>query len=505
MLDAIVVGAGPNGLVAAATLARHGWRVLLLEAKERPGGALYSVESTLPGFIHDVGAAFFPFAEYSHALRSLDLAGAGLAWANARRESCHPAPDGSCVSIARDLDATVASFAEDGPAWARLVRWQQAMGDRLVAALLAPLPGLRAALRLGPVNLTRLALAGLRSPAGFARHHFQTEAAQRVIPGLALHVDLGPDDFAGTGVGLVLGLLAASSGFRVPVGGARAITTALLRRFEEAGGELRLGSRVERIIVRDRRAVAVRTSQGDEVAASRAILADVGAPALYLSLLPSSELPARLLRSMRRFRYGWGTFKMDWALGGPVPWSAPEARESAVVHAGDSIADLRAFTLQVRAGQLPANPYLVIGQQSLADPGRAPAGCHTLWAYSHVPSRLSLPWEQVEEEFADRIEKRIEGLAPGFRGLIRARAVFSPQRLEAMDENLVGGDLGGGSAHFDHQLFFRPAFPYFRYRTPIRGLYLCSASTHPGAGVHGACGFNAAVSALHDQRQAPFA
>jgi len=154
---------------------------------------------------------------------------------------------------------------------------------------------------------------------------------------------------------------------------------------------------------------------------------------------------------------------------------------------------------------LPANPYLVIGQQSLADPGRAPAGCHTLWAYSHVPSRLSLPWEQVEEEFADRIEKRIEGLAPGFRGLIRARAVFSPQRLEAMDENLVGGDLGGGSAHFDHQLFFRPAFPYFRYRTPIRGLYLCSASAHPGAGVHGACGFNAAVSALHDQRQARFA
>ena len=148
---------------------------------------------------------------------------------------------------------------------------------------------------------------------------------------------------------------------------------------------------------------------------------------------------------MRRFRYGWGTFKMDWALGGPVPWSATEARESAVVHAGDSVADLRAFTLQVRAGQLPANPYLVIGQQSIADPGRAPAGCHTLWAYSHVPSRLSVPWEQVEQEFADRIEKRIEGLAPGFRGLIRARAVFSPQRLEAMDENPKIHSNGAGA------------------------------------------------------------
>jgi phytoene dehydrogenase-like protein len=205
-------------------------------------------------------------------------------------------------------------------------------------------------------------------------------------------------------------------------------------------------------------------------------------------------------RAMRRFRYGWGTFKMDWALSGPVPWQCAEARESAVIHAGDSIEDLRRFTAEVRDGRLPSNPYLVIGQQSLAEPSRAPAGCHTLWAYTHVPSALENPWEQVQEAFADCIEKRIEGLAPGFRRLIRARAVVSPRQLEAMDENLVGGDLGGGSAHFDHQLFFRPAFPYFRYRTHVRGLYLCSASAHPGAGVHGACGFNAAHMALRDQR-----
>jgi len=189
---------------------------------------------------------------------------------------------------------------------------------------------------------------------------------------------------------------------------------------------------------------------------------------------------------------------MDWALSGPVPWSSSQAREAAVVHAGDSIDDLIAFTREVRAGNLPSNPYLVIGQQSLLDPSRAPPGRQTLWAYSHVPSWVRGEWKTHKERFADRIEQRIEGLAPGFRALIRARAIFAPDDLEAMNENLVGGDLGGGSARFSHQLFFRPVFPYFRYRTPVRGLYLASASAHPGAGVHGACGFNAARMALAD-------
>jgi phytoene dehydrogenase-like protein len=499
MPDAIVIGAGPNGLVAAATLARQGWQVLVLEANNRPGGALYSEEMTLPGYLHDVGAAFFPFAEYSPAFRSLDLPGAGLVWRSARRESSHPAPDGTCPAIAREVDLSIPSFGVDGPAWARLARWQQAMGDRLVNALLAPLPRFGAALRLGPRHLLRLASAGLRSPAGYSHHLFRTEAARRVIPGLALHVDLGPNDFSGAGLGLVLGLLASSSGFRVPAGGARAITQALLRRLEEAGGVVQLNARVTEVIVRQRRARAVRTCQGEEIPAARAILADVGAPTLFLRMLRAAHVPSWLRQSMRRFRYGWGTFKMDWALAGPVPWLSLEARESAVVHAGDSVADLLAFTHQIRAGQLPSNPYLVIGQQSLLDPSRAPPGAHTLWAYSHVPSYPNGGWDKYREAFADRIEQRIEGLAHGFRSLIQARAIHSPADLERMDENLVGGDLGGGSAQFDQQLFFRPAFPYFRYRTPVQGLYLCSASTHPGAGVHGACGFNAAQMALQDR------
>ncbi|MBM4071619.1 MAG: NAD(P)/FAD-dependent oxidoreductase [Planctomycetes bacterium] len=498
MDDAIVIGSGPNGLVAAAVLARQGWRVLVLEASDRPGGALYSLETTLPGFIHDVGAAFFPFAQHSPALRALDLEGVGLEWRQGLIESSHPAPDGTCASIASDIERSAKSFGADGDAWRRLATWQQAMGSRLVDALLAPLPALGAALRLGIGNALGLLQAGMSTAAGFSCRHFRTEAARRVLPGLALHVDLGPDDFSGAGLGLVLALLAAGSGFRVPVGGARAITNALLRRIEEHGGRVRLGSRVRDIVVRGRRAVAVRTDSGDEIPAKRAILADVGAPALFLKLLPAGSVPSHLRRAMTRFEYGWGTFKVDWALSGPVPWNHREPRQAAVVHAGDSLADLRRFTAEVRRGELPSNPYLVIGQQSLLDPGRAPAGCHTLWAYSHAPSVVAGGWAKWRETLAERIDQRIEGLAPGFRALIKARTIFSPEDMEAMNENLVGGDLGGGSARFRQQLFLRPAFPYFRHRTPVRGLYLASASCHPGAGVHGACGFNAAHAALRE-------
>jgi phytoene dehydrogenase-like protein len=498
-MDAVVIGAGPNGLTAAATLARHGWEVLVLEAKQRPGGALYSEPLTVPGYLHDVGAAFFPFAD-SPAFRFLDLTGAGLQFANARWESCHPAPDGSSASIARDIEETARSFGVDGPAWRRLAEWRRAMGQRLVEALLAPLPPIGPAWRLGLRHFIRLGMMSLPSSGTLARWHFRTEAARRVVPGLALHADLGPDDFPGVAIGLVLALLAADGGFRVSRGGSRAITHALLRRLEESGGKIRLGSRVQRIVVRQRRVVAVRTEQGEEIAVRRAVLADVGPPALFLRMLGERETTWWLRRQMRKFRYAWGTFKMDWALSGPVPWLSDEAREAAVVHAGDSLADLALFTRQVRGGQLPDNPYLVIGQQSLVDPERAPPGAHTLWAYSHVPSLIEGGWERHRDAFADRIERRLEGLAPGFRQLIRGRFIATPPDLEAMDENLVGGDIGGGSAQFNQQLIFRPAFPYFRYRTPVKGLYLASSSTHPGPGVHGACGFNAAHAALRDQR-----
>jgi len=496
--EAIVIGAGPNGLTAAAYLARAGLSVLVLEAKEEPGGAVRTREVTLPGFKHDLGAAFFPFGQVSPALRLLDLPGAGLVWRHAPIDSAHPAPDGTCASISRDVETAARAFGADGDAWRRIALWHGRTGERMLAALLSTLPAVGPMLRFGPLNLLRLARVALSSGRGYASSQFRTEAARRVIPGLALHTDVGPDDPMGAVVGFVLAVLASSGGFGVPEGGAGAITAALLRRVEEAGGTLRCGARVSEILVRGGRAVAVRTDAGEEIEATRAIVADVAAPALYLRLLHEAVVPPRVARAMRRFVHGFGTFKMDFALDGPVPWTHPDAARAAVVHAGDSLDDLARFTAEVRAGKLPEHPYLVIGQQSLADPTRAPAGRHTLWLYSRVPSRLEGGWEAARERFADRIVARIEGLAPGFRKRILARAVWAPGDLEALDENLIGGDLSGGSAGIRHQLFFRPVFPWFRYRTPITGLYLGSSYTHPGAGVHGACGANAAGVVLKD-------
>ncbi|MBI1831066.1 MAG: NAD(P)/FAD-dependent oxidoreductase [Planctomycetes bacterium] len=497
--DAIIIGSGPNGLAAALTLAQAGWRVRILEAQARPGGALYSLETTLPGYVHDVGAAFFPFAHVSPAFQQFKLADAGLEWRGGVYESAHPALDGTCPTIARDVDRAARTFGNDGDAWRWFAGWQAQMGQRLGEMLLSPLWEIGPAWRLGFTNLLRLGIAGVRSAAAYAGSLFRSEAARRVIPALSLHGDIGPDDFGGAAIGVVLALLAAGDGFQVPVGGARSITLALIKRIEQLGGQLELGTRVEAIIVRQHRAVAVRTNAGDEIPFAKAVLADVGAPALYFHLLPDRCVSGWVRQSMREFRYGWGTFKMDWALAGPVPWCAEEARQSAVVHTGENMDDLRSFTAEARAGLLPTNPYLVIGQQSLLDATRAPAGGQTLWAYSHVPSQMRGGWDSHKEAFADRIEHRIESLAPGFRALIRGRAIVAPPDLERMNENLVGGDLGGGSAQFSHQFFWRPVFPYFRYRTPVEAVYLCSASALPGPGVHAACGFNAAQAALADQ------
>ncbi|WP_437971753.1 NAD(P)/FAD-dependent oxidoreductase [Sorangium sp. So ce260] len=497
--DAIVVGAGPNGLTAAAYLARAGLSVLVLEAEQEPGGAVRTREVTLPGFHHDLGAAFFPFGQTSPALLPLDLPGAGLVWRHALVDSAHPAPDGTCAAIARDVDATARSLGEDGPAWRRIAGWHAATRERMLNALLATPPALGSLLRFGPLNLLRLAQVALSSGRGFSTRTFRTEAARRVVPGLALHTDVGPEDPCGAIVGFMLTLLASSGGFAVPEGGAGAVTRALLRRVEERGGSLRCGARVEQIIARQGRAAAVRLASGEEISARHAIVADVAAPTLYLRLLAAELVPARIQRAMRRFRQGFGTFKMDWALDGPAPWSHEDAARAAVVHAGDSLDDLAEFTRQVRAGALPEHPYLVIGQQSLVDPTRAPAGRHTLYAYSRVPSSIDGGWAASRERFADRIEARIEELAPGFRQRILARKIWAPDDLEAIDANLIGGDLGGGSADIRHQIFFRPVFPYFRYRTPVRGLYLGSSYAHPGAGVHGACGRNAALAVLEDE------
>lgn len=500
--DVVIIGAGPNGLAAACVLARAGLSVLVVEAHpERPGGALGSEAATLPGFVHDVGAAFFPFAQASPAFRDLALDEHGLRWTFAPIDSAHPAPDGSVAVLARDLDVLEQNFGSprDGARMRRVCEFHRRVEPNLIHAMLDTFPAIGPALRLLPFALPRLAATFMRSGAGLSKSWFRSEPARRVIPGLALHTDVGPDDTFGSGIGYMLAVMATTGGYGVPAGGAGAITAALVRKLEHHGGALRLGARVESIVVRERRACAVVLAGGEEIPASKAIVSDTSAPALLGQLVDAKHLPGRIVRKMRSFPFGWGTFKIDWALDGPVPWQSPLARESAVVHAGDSLEDLRKFTNEVRGGALPSNPYLVIGQQSLCDPSRAPAGQHTLWAYSRVPNRApGGDWAAVEEQFADTVDARIEALAPGFKGLIRARRAVSPEALERMDANLVGGDLGGGSNAWYRQLIFRPVFPYFRYRTPIRGLYLGSSYAHPGAGVHGMCGYNAALRVLRD-------
>ena len=387
------------------------------------------------------------------------------------------------------------------------------MGDRLAAALLAPLPGARRRPAAGAVSSWPGWAGGAGhdgggSPCGTSGPRRRGASCRA----LALHVDLGPDDVAGAGLGLVLALLASGRGFRIPVGGARPITAGPAP--PAGGGRRRRAARRPRRRASSSasgRAVAVRTGDGDEIPVRRAVLADVAAAGAVPATAAGVPAGGGWARRMRRFRYGWGTFKMDWALSGPVPWPAPEARESAVVHAGDSLADLTRLHApgprrRVARQPVPRHRPAVAGRPR-PRPGRRP---HPLGLLARAAGDARAAGPRHREAFADRIERRLEGLAPGFRGLILGRAVSAPPDLEAMDENLVGGDLGGGSARFDQQLFFRPAFPYFRYRTPVRGLYLARrrrtparASTAPPGSTQPGRPSATAATATRSERPAP--
>ena len=518
MADAVVIGAGPNGLVAANKLADAGWDVCVLEAEPEPGGAVRSAQLTLPGYVHDRFSAFYPLAAGSPHIASLGLERYGLRWRRAPVVLADPDADGSVALLSADLDETCASldaFAPgDGRAWRELSAWWERHGTRFVDALMDPFPPVRAGARLvaglGPRGTLDFARFGLLPVRRLADERFHGAGAARLLAGTALHVDIAPESPGGAVFAMVLVGLGQRVGWPVPEGGAGRLTDALVARLRAAGGRIVCGERVERVVVRRRRAVAVRCADGREVAARRAVLAGVGAPQLYGVLLEPEHVPARVRSALRRFQYDWGTVKVDWALDGPIPWAGAGVDRAGTVHIGGGLDELSRQAAELACGRVPASPFLIAGQYSCYDVTRQPPGHETAWAYTHVPQRvlgdagpdaLSGSWDAGElERMAERIEARVERVAPGFRGRVVARHVAGPRELEAADANLVGGAIGGGTAQLHQQIVLRPLPGLGRAETPVRGLYLASASAHPGGGVHGACGANAARAALAHAR-----
>lgn len=517
MSDAVVIGAGHNGLVAANLLADEGWDVTVLEAADAPGGAVRTAELTLPGFHHDVFSAFYPLSAASPVLAGLQLERYGLEWCTAPLVVAHPTRDGLCPVLSTDLDETAASLsaeaAGDGDAWRRLYeRWLR-LEEALLGALLTPFPpvmdGLRIARRTGVRDLPSFARFLLLPVRRLAAEEFRGRGGGLLLAGNALHSDLSTESLGSGMFGWLLASLGQRHGYPVPRGGAGRLVDALVRRLEDRGGRLLLGTPVREVVLRRGRAVAVRTADGQEVGARRAVLGSIDAPQLFGDLVGEDHLPPRMRDGLRRFQYDLATFKVDWALDGPIPWSAEPARRAGTLHLSDSLDELTIHADQVTRGLLPDKPYAVVGQMDVADPTRSPPGMGTAWAYTTLSQQiagdargeLSGRWRPGEDDaFADRIEARVEALAPGFTERIIGRHVLRPQDMQAWNRSLVGGQRNGGTSQLYQQLIFRPTPGLGRPETPVRRLYLASSSAHPGGGVHGAPGANAARAALQGHR-----
>ncbi|CAL9340214.1 Phytoene desaturase (lycopene-forming) [Streptomyces sp. enrichment culture] len=514
MPDAVVIGAGPNGLVAANLLADAGWSVEVLEEQPEPGGAVRHDSGVDPEFVSDVFSSFYPLAAASPILAGLGLEEHGLRWSHAPHVLAHPLSDGTCAVLDRRVDTTAASldaFAPgDGTAWRRLHEVWERLRPDILNALFTPFPPVRSTLRLaarlrgaGGLRLARSLVLPVRR---LGEEEFRGAGGRLLLAGNALHADLAPEAAGSGGYGWLMSMLGQTYGFPVPVGGSGALTTALVHRLRARGGTLRCGRRVSRIVVRDRRAVGVRTADGETVPARRAVLADVSVPDLYGGLVGPEHLPVQIQDDLERFQWDFATFKVDWALDGPVPWRTEEAARAGTVHLADGVDELTRFAAQIAMGQVPDRPFVLFGQMTTADPSRSPRGTESAWAYTHVPhgvradagdEGLTGGWDAGEQEImADRIERQVERFAPGFRSLVRARRILAPPTLQSLDANLHGGAINGGTTALHQQLFFRPLPGTGRPETPLAGLFLASASAHPGGGVHGAPGANAARAAL---------
>ena len=467
-LDAVVVGSGPNGLVAALELARAGWRVRVVEAADRPGGGTRSEELTLSGFVHDVCSAIHPLGIASPALRDLDLSAAGVEWIHPDLPLAHAVAPGRSALLERSLADTAAGLGDDGRAWRRLMGPSVRAGTALSDGLLAPLDLPPA----HPLALARFAPVGIQ-PATWIQRRFDVDLAPALFAGLAAHSVLDLSAPVTGGFGLLLGALAHTVGWPMARGGSQAIADALVAALEAMGGEVRCGERIDRM---------------DQLPPARAVLFDV-APR-HLARIAGDRLPGRYRRRLLRFRHGPGVFKVDWALDGPVPWLDEQLRRAGTVHLGGPADEVRRSEHDATHGRHSDTPFLLLAQQSLFDPTRAPDGAQTLWGYCHVPHGSDV-------DMTERIESRIEAYAPGFRDRILARHVAGPAGVERHDANYVGGDIAGGTSDLA-QFLFRPVPSLHPWRTPATGLYLCSSSTPPGGGVHGMCGRAAARAVLSD-------
>ena len=466
MPDVVVVGAGPNGLAAAITCAEAGRSVLVLEAADTIGGGTRSAELTLPGFVHDICSAIHPLAAVSPFFAGADLARHGLELVQPDIALVHPLDDGRAGVLHQSLEATAVGLGADAAAWRRHVGWAAGRWSSLAPAVLAPL------LRV-PRHPITMAGFGLRGalPATLAGRAFRTDEARGLFAGAAAHAFLPLSRPLTSALGLMLLASGHVAGWPTARGGSQSIADAMAARLAELGGTIETSRPVRSL---------------DDVPLSRAVLFDV-TPRQLLRIC-GDALPDGYRRRLGAFRYGPGVFKVDYALSEPVPWTNPDARRAGSLHLGGTMAEVASAEADVANGRHPSRPFVLVAQQSLFDDTRAPAGQHTLWTYCHVPSRSTL-------DMTDAIEGQIERFAPGFRSVVLARHTADSSWYEAHNHNLVGGDIAGGS-HGGLQLLLRPRPGVHPYRTPNPRVFLCSASTPPGAGVHGMCGANAAQVAL---------
>jgi phytoene dehydrogenase-like protein len=464
--DAVVIGAGPNGLAAAITMAQAGRSVLVYEAQATIGGGARSAELTLPGFTHDICSAVYPLAIGSPFFRTLPLDQYGPEWIQPPAPLAHPLDDGTAVVLERSVEATAENLGIDRGAYRKLMGPLVESWQGLDSDILAPLHWPR---RLS--SFARFGFHAIRSARGLAESIFQGERARALFAGLAAHSMLPLEHAASAAFGLVLGITAHAVGWPIARGGAQKLTNALASLLCSLGGEIRANKCVTTL---------------DELPRCRAVLCDL-TPRQLLTIAGSRFSP-RYRLNLERYRYGMGAFKIDWALSGPVPWKATACARAATVHLGGTLSEIAASERAVWTGEHNERPFVLLVQPSLFDPSRAPEAKHTLWSYCHVPNGSAF-------NMVERMEKQIERFAPGFGELVLARSVMAPPDLQNRNANLVGGDINGG-APILRQLFFRPTSTL--YKTPIRGLYICSASTPPGGGVHGMCGYLAARQALRD-------